>query len=184
MFSNDFKESEFDIDKKRVKDEAEKRREEQAERRREKTLEEQEKDSDKKNQILRKRTLETFQDTDFSKHDFDDLRAIDGRSIFIGAQEWLKVKTDSDKDRGLLRDEDSFAALLIDDYKRKEKQDEMKSYKEFLRKDLPNLHDWVPSDPDPTANGAFTTGADNGSPVPYKLNGWVEVQRGLPWEAH
>lgn len=42
------------------------------------------------------------------------------------------------------------------------------------------LQDWVPSKPDPTASGSFGLGADNGAPVPYTLNGFPDLQRGLP----
>ena len=41
--------------------------------------------------------------------------------------------------------------------------------------------DWVPDKLDPTSNGGFTIAPDNGSPVPYKLNGHVDIQRGRPW---
>lgn len=44
------------------------------------------------------------------------------------------------------------------------------------------VEDWVPSDPDPTANGSFGTIPDNGSPVPYRLNGHLDIQRKLPWQ--
>ncbi len=45
------------------------------------------------------------------------------------------------------------------------------------------LVDWVPSPVDPTDNGGFGAAPDNGFPVPYTLNGWVEIQRKYPWEA-
>ncbi|MFA6208321.1 MAG: hypothetical protein WC714_02750 [Candidatus Obscuribacterales bacterium] len=41
--------------------------------------------------------------------------------------------------------------------------------------------DWVPDKLDPINNGGFTIAPDNGSPVPYKLNGHVDIQRGRPW---
>lgn len=41
--------------------------------------------------------------------------------------------------------------------------------------------DWVPDKLDPLSNGGFTIAPDNGSPVPYKLNGHVDIQRGRPW---
>jgi hypothetical protein len=45
------------------------------------------------------------------------------------------------------------------------------------------LDDWVPSKPDPVDNGGFSIYPDNGSPVPYKLNGHIDIQRKLPWQA-
>jgi hypothetical protein len=44
--------------------------------------------------------------------------------------------------------------------------------------------DWVPSKIDLTDNGGFGVIPDNGSPVPYRLNGHVDIQRGRPWEIH
>ncbi|CAN5507955.1 hypothetical protein BH11CYA1_BH11CYA1_14280 [soil metagenome] len=41
--------------------------------------------------------------------------------------------------------------------------------------------DWVPDKLDPINNGGFTIAPDNGSPVPFKLNGHVDIQRGRPW---
>lgn len=45
------------------------------------------------------------------------------------------------------------------------------------------IGDWVPSPADPTDNGGFGLGQDNGAPVPYNLNGFPNVQRKLPWQA-
>ena len=42
--------------------------------------------------------------------------------------------------------------------------------------------DWVPDKPDKEANGGFGKEPDNGRPVPYRLNGHVKIERGLPWE--
>ncbi len=44
------------------------------------------------------------------------------------------------------------------------------------------LGDWVPKAAEPTHNGGFERMPDNGSPVPYKLNGHVNIQRKLPWD--
>jgi hypothetical protein len=46
--------------------------------------------------------------------------------------------------------------------------------------DLPG--DWVPDKIDLTANGGFEISPDNGSPVPYRLNGHIDIQRGRPWK--
>jgi len=45
-------------------------------------------------------------------------------------------------------------------------------------RDLPG--DWAPNKLDPTCNGGFEVAPDNGSPVPYRLNGHVDIQRGRP----
>jgi hypothetical protein len=44
------------------------------------------------------------------------------------------------------------------------------------------LLDWVPDKVDRLQNGGFTTAPDNGSPVPYRLNGHVGIERGYPWD--
>lgn len=45
------------------------------------------------------------------------------------------------------------------------------------------IGDWVPSEADPANNGGFTKHKDNGRPVPYRLNGHINIQRKLPWES-
>jgi len=45
------------------------------------------------------------------------------------------------------------------------------------------LQDWVPDKVHRLQNGGFEKNPDNGSPVPYRLNGHVDIQRKLPWEA-
>jgi len=44
------------------------------------------------------------------------------------------------------------------------------------------LGDWVPSKPDPLQNGGFGISIGNGRPVPYKLNGHINIERKLPWQ--
>lgn len=43
------------------------------------------------------------------------------------------------------------------------------------------LGDWEPSKLDLHDNGGFTHQKDNGRPVPYRLNGFPDANRGLPW---
>ncbi len=45
--------------------------------------------------------------------------------------------------------------------------------------DLPG--DWVPDKIDVTNNGGFGVIPDSGSPVPYRLNGHVDIERGRTW---
>lgn len=42
--------------------------------------------------------------------------------------------------------------------------------------------DWLPDKFDPLDNGGFSTSPDNGSPVPYRLNGHPDLERGRPWD--
>lgn len=42
--------------------------------------------------------------------------------------------------------------------------------------------DWLPDKFDPLDNAGFTTSPDNGSPVPYRLNGHPDLEKGRPWD--
>jgi hypothetical protein len=114
--------------------------------------------------------------------------------------------TDSDSIAGFKRNQDK---TLPDDLKSETSANRQDSYSTDLSKDRKGDHstvdeehklaeklewrkltevrdqfdDWVPSKPDPSSNGGFTIYPDNGSPVPYKLNGHVDIQRKLPWQA-
>lgn len=134
---------------------------------------------------------EDFQDTDFSKETYMDL--------LIGSKP--KAQDDKDKDDKDKDDKDKddkkkkldrltiFGDATGDDYRdesddrdararRKDKEEE-----KYLKKDPPQVkpNDWVPDALDPLDQGGFESSPDNGSPVPYKLNGHVDIQRGRPW---
>jgi hypothetical protein len=81
--------------------------------------------------------------------------------------DWLKVMHSSDDREYDHVDEDSWK-------KRKERA-------KLPGRIIEITGDWVPDKLDPTSNGGFTIAPDNGSPVPYKLNGHVDIQRGRPW---
>lgn len=134
---------------------------------------------------LRKKWLENFMDTDFGRKDFDDLSALgDSKRILIGKRNWLKSADKDKKDDPDAKEKDHYLDDLVDQYNKDRKKDDMFEYKKIRKEIHDALHDWVPSDPDPGDNGGFSIGADNGSPVPYKLNGWITIERGLPWEAN
>ncbi|HEY9759602.1 MAG TPA: hypothetical protein V6C97_30870 [Oculatellaceae cyanobacterium] len=44
------------------------------------------------------------------------------------------------------------------------------------------LGDWAPSPVDLLTNGGFTQPVFNGRPVPYRLNGHININRKLPWD--
>lgn len=123
--------------------------------------------------------LSDYVDTDFSKHLFRDLFSTD--------KKWDPL---SDFNKPLTADEDSMRGndvdsyfMFVDDRRRRDIEDR----RERLLRDLMEPHygvpgDWVPSNLDPTNNGGFTTAPDNGSPVPYRLNGWLDFQRKRPWK--
>lgn len=108
----------------------------------------------------------TFIDTDFGRHSYRDNFTT---PVYSGAAMYKNrvdtARTDLKKDR-LDPDDDRRAKLWRD-----------------LTTPPPGmLHDWVPSSPDPTNSGGFGLGPENGAPVPYNLNGFPDLQRGLPWK--
>lgn len=123
--------------------------------------------------------LSDYVDTDFSKHLFRDL--------FVAGKKWDPL---SDLSKPLTADDDTMRGddvdsyfTFVDDRRRRDIEDR----RERLLRDLMEPHygvpgDWVPSNLDPTNNGGFTTAPDNGSPVPYRLNGWIDFQRKRPWK--
>jgi hypothetical protein len=126
----------------------------------------------------------SFQDTDFSKHSFIDLH------INSHPKPTDKSLSEDDKaDQPLLADQYKRnlgdGVTLTEDKKRgKDKDKEDKHYDELMEvlKEpvLPGPNNWVPSKADPQDNGGFTIAPDNGSPVPYKLNGHVDLLRDTP----
>ncbi|HEY9685316.1 MAG TPA: hypothetical protein V6C86_27320 [Oculatellaceae cyanobacterium] len=44
------------------------------------------------------------------------------------------------------------------------------------------LGDWAPAPVDLLTNGGFTQPVFNGRPVPYRLNGHININRKLPWD--
>lgn len=162
--------------------------------------------SDNRRAKLRKRWTSDFEDTDFGKHDFRDFHR-DGDSADSDQddhkdderkKELLESTADSghdwsfrDDDPAADSDDDTMDALaraagdLSPDEirRRKDDRDERREMKD-LTKEIPGmLHDWVPGKVDRLHNGGFTKAADNGFPVPYRLNGHLDIQRKLPWEA-
>lgn len=121
---------------------------------------------------------DSFVDTDFGMHTFQDLK--DNNDLNALAAMRADFKDDdgkrADDDHDVDKDD-------RDDYRKRMKDDDKRAFRD-LTAPIPGMfHDWVPSKPDRGQNGAFTMAPDNGSVVPYKLNGWVEIQRKLPWEA-
>lgn len=114
-----------------------------------------------------------FMDTDFSKNMFVDLLQSSAHrepelDLHIKLADHV-TKDDDEEDDGI--DSVDMDKTPISEDDRKELED----------KSL-DLHDWVPSPPDKSANGGFGLDKDNGRPVPYRLNGHLEINRGLPWK--
>lgn len=120
-----------------------------------------------------------FIDTDFRKQSFIDLGAV-------------KRRTDTRPDDDAARAKDLFGKSADDrtshfyarekmkrDLREKLRDDRIK--KDLMKPNPDALHDWVPRPPDPIHNGSFEREPDNGTPVPYHLNGHPDFERKLPW---
>ncbi len=68
--------------------------------------------------------------------------------------------------------------LDADERKKKERE----TWKDLTAPIRGRFHDWVPDRVNRLHNGAFEKEPDNGFPVPYRLNGHLDIQRKLPWE--
>ncbi len=152
------------------------------------------KHGDKERDQLRNAWTSDFTDTDFSTPSYQDLRAtsetgIDGSKENDKRRDPDKLRRDDDKAPVVAdkKKDDTSRALTGDDDDDMEHMigadlEEKRIFKELTAPIPGMLHDWVPSDPDPIWNGGFINEADNGSPVPYRLNGHVDPERKLPWE--
>lgn len=113
-------------------------------------------------------------DTDFGKHSYSD--SLDLKRRLEKRDNTFKVE------KGVLAGDPKFGirpfpsdGVLIDG-----RLDE--ELFEVRKPILEVSGDWVPDKLDPANNGGFEVSPDNGSPVPYRLNGHVDIQRGRPWD--
>lgn len=99
-------------------------------------------------------------------------------------QDSLSDDDDKEKEREKRVTSDSDAMEDPQDDQDQPDDDQKKERKDWQALITPNipLIDWAPSKPDRLHNGAFGKCKDNGRPVPYKLNGHIEIQRKFPWE--
>lgn len=168
-----------------------------------------ERKKDKQRQKLKERWLaDPSSDSDFTKSDFDDLDALgrkdtldgdrsastdrklvfdrpeldDDRGKFVVFS--LEPDDDDDDDDNKLPNADSPDDSLSPDkeYRSRMLKDERKTFRDLTRQVPGMLQDWVPDKPNRLHNGGFSKAPDNGFPVPYKLNGWIDIQRKFPWE--
>jgi hypothetical protein len=139
---------------------------------------------------------ETFQDSDFSKNNFTELlldgAAKPGDKGFAPAdQADLSGKSDRTDDQDKKGDDKGGVSVHSrerDDDRSdrnkdgKHRRSHFDELSELLKPPPPmGPNDWVPDKLDPITNGGFTTSPDSGSPVPYRLNGHVDLERDLPW---
>jgi len=138
--------------------------------------------------------VSTYQDTDFSRHSFIDLliqnrpdpkdKPLTADDDSAGGELFKKddhgPDTAHDASDDFTSDKSDRDAHKKDDHDKKRHFDEMSHvYKDPIR---PSPNNWVPDKYDPLNNGGFEVSPDNGSPVPYRLNGHVDIDRGRPWK--
>jgi hypothetical protein len=117
----------------------------------------------------------TFIDTSFEKETYRDL--------FRSSKE-----TDRSPKPGDERDISAYSEDGMESSDGEDKKPDRRKKGDLLSERTGPVHelpgDWVPDKIDLTSNGGFELSPDNGSPVPYRLNGHIDIQRGRPWEAH
>ncbi|MBX9695735.1 MAG: hypothetical protein K2Z81_25345 [Cyanobacteria bacterium] len=148
---------------------------------------------------LRDAWTSSFTDTDFSERTYQDLHAVSEKGVEGDRDSDKKDKRD-DSDPLKPDDDDGPKADRKDDRKPVPSLDdddgdddmlvpldadveEMRIFKDLTAPIPGMLQDWVPSKPDPISNGGFINEDGNGRPVPYRLNGHLDPERKLPWEA-
>lgn len=128
----------------------------------------------------------SFADKSFAKHDYRDIKTKSSAVARLSGD-------DDHKESGRIHHKRDEISTKPDDHDHGEKHDSRAKDKAPI--DDPEGHvikqdrsgpvaelpgDWVPDKLDPTSNGGFGVIPDNGAPVPYRLNGHVDIQRGRP----
>jgi len=119
-----------------------------------------------------------FEDNSFKKENYKELRSTKDRGP-LGKGAESSVLQD-ERHSSKKRSEEMGVKAAGSENAQGSKKKEGLSAKEKLPPvvDLPS--DWVPDAVDLTSNGGFTIMPDNGSPVPYRLNGHIDIERGRP----
>ncbi|MBY0357479.1 MAG: hypothetical protein K2W82_05705 [Candidatus Obscuribacterales bacterium] len=108
---------------------------------------------------------ESFHGANFEKQTYGELpykKRSDGRIY----------RADLDRDRG-----EGLTVFERDKNRLDEDREGTQAYEDKFGKIPTLLRDWVPDEPDLSSNGGFSIAPYNGSPVPYNLNGFVDLQR-------
>lgn len=128
----------------------------------------------------------SFIDSDFNKTSYTDL-FINTHNLFDGTTTDDRVlRSGGDHDSDESTSEKFKLRLGLDlfsnsDDDMQDHDDDYRTWKTLMSPVPGMFHDWVPDKVDPLQNGGFTIAPDNGSPVPYHLNGHPDLERGLPW---
>jgi hypothetical protein len=124
----------------------------------------------------------TFMDTDFRKKSYrDSFRTKPGSEMRMDARmradDTIKrLSSDDDRIYAADGDEDSPADGMHD-------RGYGRTWRELTEPIPDMLTDWVPDKVKRLHNGGFSISPENGRPVPYKLNGHLDIERNLPWKS-
>lgn len=109
----------------------------------------------------------------------DELRDMRPDSSELADEATLPGDDDDDADDGRVTEQPDLGGDYEDDPA--VKRDDERVFRS-LTKPIPGmLKDWVPDRVNRLHNGAFEKEPDNGFPVPYRLNGHLDIQRKRPW---
>ncbi|MBC7997069.1 MAG: hypothetical protein IAF58_03960 [Leptolyngbya sp.] len=125
---------------------------------------------------------QSYIDSDFRRNPFRDLYK---SNLTPPDQSDLRRRSDSKRDdddkENDADDVEKTRKHLADRLRKKDMARDLRDWREVTKPIPYLLHDWVPASPDPIHNGGFVKMPDNGSPVPYRLNGHMDPERNLPW---
>lgn len=121
---------------------------------------------------------ESFRDMNFGKQIYGELPYKSVRSQKAYRDDRDLTTFEKDRSAEFDYDKDTDLRRRDSDNKRRDDRDDDSASRGDAFGAVPTLvKDWVPSEPDLTSNGGFSIAPDNGSPVPYNLNGHVDIQR-------
>lgn len=120
---------------------------------------------------------QSYIDTDFQKKSFIDFKESDQRKE--KKLDWFKKKEPLLSDESADGNDDG---PKNDRLKTEYAADREEAEKKLHEAPADILYsDWVPSRVVRQNNGGFGTAEDNGAPVPYRLSGHINIERGFPW---
>ncbi|PWU01224.1 MAG: hypothetical protein C5B53_03185 [Candidatus Melainabacteria bacterium] len=119
----------------------------------------------------------SYIDADFQKKSFKDLKYAD-KSKRKGL-DWFKPTEDAAADESV---RENVHRSQLDRPKPELEADDDEAEKKVSQPPADVLYsDWVPSKAVRQNNGGFGTAEDNGAPVPYRMSGHLNIERGFPW---
>lgn len=110
------------------------------------------------------------------RHELSDMRP---DSSELADQATLPGDDDDDVDDGRVTEQPVLGGDYEDDPAIK--KDDERVFLDLIKPVPGMLQDWVPDRVNRLHNGAFEKEPDNGFPVPYRLNGHLDIERKRPW---